>query len=129
MLLYHIASIAKAVLWAVILLVTYTTINIYQDPVIAIAMAFVGIFIFTRGISFYFFIGMQRLLRPQIQNNERLVKDSYKLSLLFGIFCLINVWLILLWNWNTIIGLLLLIGFIVLQAMLFKNQSKEAHGE
>ncbi len=129
MLLYHIASIAKAVLWAIVLLVTYTTINIYQDPVIAIAMAFVGVFIFTRWISFYFFIGMQRLLRPEVQNSERLVKDSYKLSLLFGIFCLINVWLILLGNWNTIIGLLLLIGFIALQAMLFKTQSKSSDGE
>jgi len=129
MLLYHIASIAKAVLWAIVLLVTYTTINIYQDPVIAIAMAFVGVFIFTRWISFYFFIGMQRLLRPEVQNSERLVKDSYKLSLLFGIFCLINVWLILLGNWNTIIGLFLLIGFIALQAMLFKTQSKSSDGE
>ncbi len=129
MLLYHIASIAKAVLGAIVLLVTYTTINIYQDPVIAIAMAFVGVFIFTRWISFYFFIGTQRLLRPQLQNSERLVKDSYKLSLLFGIFCLINVWLILLGNWNTIIGLLLLIGFIALQAMLFKNQNKSSDGE
>lgn len=69
---------------------------------------------------------MQRLLRPQIQNNDRLIKDSYKLSLLFGIFCLINVWLILLGNRNTIIGLLLTIGFIALQTMLFKNQNKQA---
>lgn len=90
-------------------------------------MAFVGVFIFTRGISFYFFIGMQRLLRPQIQDNNRLIKDSYKLSLLFGIFCLINVGLILLGNRNTIIGLLLTIGFIALQAMLFKNQNKQTN--
>ena len=50
-----------------------------------------------------------------------LVKDSYKLSLLFGIFVIINILLILLGYRNKRIGIILLIGFVALQITLFAD--------
>lgn len=41
MYLYHIASLIKLVLGALILLITYTSINVYEDPVIGIALGVV----------------------------------------------------------------------------------------
>ncbi|MEI6118315.1 MAG: hypothetical protein WCP92_03585 [bacterium] len=51
-------------------------------------------FIAARGASFYVFLGLQKFFREVAQ--ERLVKDSYKLSLLFGIYVLINALFLLL---------------------------------
>jgi hypothetical protein len=41
MILYHIASTTKIILGIVIMLITYTSINIYEDPAIAIGLGFV----------------------------------------------------------------------------------------
>ncbi len=57
---------------------------------------------------------------------ERNIKDSYKLSLLFGIYVLINMLLIFLGYWTVIVGLILLIGFIILQSILFFEQKKSS---
>jgi hypothetical protein len=41
MILYHIASTTKIILGIAIMLITYTSINIYEDPAIAIGLGFV----------------------------------------------------------------------------------------
>lgn len=126
MILYHVASISKIIVWIGILLITYTSINIYEDPAIAIGLWFIGLFIALWGISFYgFWIG-QSFLRHNI-TKERLYKDSYKLSFLFGMYCMINVLLLILWNRNKIVWLLLFIGFIAIQINLFSVNKQ--HGK
>lgn len=120
--LYHIASLIKFVLGLVILLITYTFINVYEDPVIGIGLMILGIFIAARGASFYIFLGLQKFFRDVAQ--ERLIKDSYKLSLLFGIYVLINALCILLWYRSKFLWIILLVGFIVLQVALFSEQKK-----
>ncbi|MEI6775201.1 MAG: hypothetical protein WCL18_10970 [bacterium] len=92
--MYHIASSIKLVLGCVILLITYTSINVYEDPVIGIALSILGLFIAARGASFYLFLALQKFFRDVPQ--DRLIKDSYKLSLLFGIYVLINALFLLL---------------------------------
>jgi hypothetical protein len=52
------------------------------------------LFIAARGASFFLFLALQKFFREVSQ--DRLVKDSYKLSLLFGIFVLINALFLLL---------------------------------
>jgi len=94
MYLYHIASLVKFVLGVGILLITYTSINVYEDPVIGIGLVMLGLFIAARGASFYLFLGIQKFFREISQT--RLIKDSYKLSLLFGIYVLINALFLLL---------------------------------
>lgn len=94
MYLYYIASLIKLVLGVLIMLITYTSINVYEDPVIGIALGIVGLFIAARGASFYLFLGIQKRFRDV--SKTRLIKDSYKLSLLFGIYVLFNALFLLL---------------------------------
>ena len=122
MILYHIASITKFILGLAILFITYTSINVYEDPAVAIGLGFVGLFIAMRWGSFYIFLVLQRLFRAHI-GADRIMKDSYKLSLLFGIYVMINVLFLLLWRWNKRRWILLLTWFIGLQMLLFQPHS------
>jgi len=122
MILYHIASITKLILGVAILLITYTSINVYEDPTVAIGLAFVGLFIALWGGSFYIFWGLQRTFRAHM-GIDRIMKDSYKLSLLFGIYVMINILFLLVWRWNKWRGIVLLAWFIGLQILLFQPRS------
>ncbi len=124
--LYHIAALIKIVLGLGIVFLTYTSINVYEDPLIGIGLAIVGLFIFSWWISFYLFFGIQQRFRTITK--ERLIKDSYKLSLLFGIFVIINALLIFLWYRSRFLGIILLVGFISLQVLLFSENDK-SHNE
>jgi len=117
---YNTIAFAKIILGALILLITYTCINVYDDPVIALSLWFLWIFILARWISFFVFLFEQRLFH-QLKSEEQLKKDSYKLSLLFWIFCIINVLLILLSRRNKLVWLALLILFILMQIFLFER--------
>lgn len=119
MYLYHIASLIKLLLGLLIMLITYTSINVYEDPMIGITLGMLWLFIASRGASFYLFLAIQKFFREVSQ--ERLVKDSYKLSLLFGIYVLINALFLLLWYRSKILWLILLVGFIILQVILFSE--------
>lgn len=118
--LYNISSLTKIILWAVILLITYTSINVYEDPIIALSLWFLWIFILVRWISFFLFLFEQKLFH-QLKSEENIKKDSYKLSLLFWIFCMINVLLILWSHRNKLIWIILLIVFILMQIFLFER--------
>ncbi|MCK9467084.1 MAG: hypothetical protein M0P94_02040 [Candidatus Absconditabacterales bacterium] len=117
---YYWASIAKIILGLFIVFITYTSINVYEDPAIAVSLGFIGIFIGIRGISFYLFLRGQKLFRKT--ENIRMLKDSYKLSLLFGIYIVINILLLMLGGWNKFRGILLLGGFILIQILLLESK-------
>ena len=124
---YKLWSLIKIILGAVILLIDYTMINVFEDPLIWIGLGLIGSFILTRGVSFFIFFYAQELFR-RIEFRDRNLRDSYKLSFLFGMYALINVLLLLLGSRNKRLGLALLIGFIVLQYFLFlepKNYAKK----
>lgn len=115
---YKLWSLVKIILWAIILLIDYTMINVFEDPLIGIGLGLVGTFILSRGVSFFIFFYAQELFR-KIEFRDRNLRDSYKLSFLFGLYALINVLLLLLGSWTKWRGLILLAGFIILQYFLF----------
>ncbi len=119
---YFIASLVKLFLWLFMVFITYTSINIYEDPGIWIGLWFVGTFIFVWWFSFFLFLWWQKIFRNA--ENERIVKDSYKLSLLFGIYSVINILLLMLGNWNRFLWFILLFGFILIHVFLLENKSK-----
>ncbi len=121
---YYIASIIKLILWLFIIIVTYTSINIYEDPTIWISLWFIWSFIAIRWFSFFLFLRWQKLFRKK--EEERIIKDSYKLSLLFGIYAIINILLLILWNRNKFIWLLLLWGFILTHILLLENSNEKS---
>lgn len=115
---YYIASIIKAIIWILITVFTYTSINVYEDTAIAIILWFVWIFILARWVSFFLFLWWHRLFSKQ--STEQQTRDSYRLSLLFWIYCLINI-LLLIWGYrNKIRWILILIWFILLQIFLIE---------
>jgi hypothetical protein len=115
--IYHRLSALKCLLGAWILALTYTSINVYEDPAVAIGLSFLWIFIVARWLSFFLFFILQKNYRKQL-DQITIVKESYKLSLLFGIYITINYLLILLGRRNKFIGIILLWLFIWLEISL-----------
>jgi hypothetical protein len=116
--MYKLASVIKILFGLIILIIDYTMINVFEDPLIGIGLGLVGTFVLSRWVSFFVFFYAQELFR-KIEFKDRNLRDSYKLSLLFGLYALINVLLLLLGGRNKWRGLALLAGFIVLQYFLF----------
>lgn len=119
--LYRITSIVKIILWITVLFVTYTSINIYEDPVIALSLWFLWIFILAWWLSFFWFLFWQRLFH-KLKSDDDAIKDSYKLSLLFWFFCIINALLLVMSRWNKLTWLIILVAFIFIQIFLFEKK-------
>ncbi len=117
--LYHMVSAIKLFLWLGLLVIDYSFIHVYEDPAIAIGLGFLWLFIACWGGSFFLFLWIQRVVRKV--SSDRILKDSYKLSLLFWVYTMINVLLILLSYWTKLLGVWLLLVFIGLQIVLFSN--------
>jgi len=115
--IYQIISGIKCAIGLLILFITYTSVNVYEDPAIAIGLSFLGIFILARWASFFLFFLVQKVYRKNL-DHITIVKESYKLSLIFGIYIIINYLLILLGRRNKFIGALFLGLFIWLEIAL-----------
>ena len=120
---YKYLSLIKLIVWLLILIVDYVAINVFEDPVVAIWILLVWCFLVARWASFFFFLFVQKTFRTR--NFQWLLEsDSYKLSLLFWMYTLLNIILIFLWHWNKTRGLILLCGFILLLYFLMMDSSK-----
>lgn len=120
---YKYLSLIKLVVGLIILFIDYAAINVFEDPLIAIWILLVGVFLVSRWASFFFFLFIQKIFRnKKIQNSPE--SESYKLSFLFGMYAMINIILILLWHWNKLRGLVILWGFILLLYFLMMDSSK-----
>lgn len=122
---YKYISLIKLIVWLLILFVDYVAINVFEDPVVAMGILLVWCFLVTRWLSFFFFLFIQRTFKTK---NIQWVpeSDSYKLSLLFWIYALLNVMLIFLWYWSKTRGLVLLWWFILLLYLLMMDSAKHA---
>ena len=120
---YKYLSLIKLVVGLIILFIDYAAINVFEDPLIAIWILLVWIFLVSRWASFFFFLFIQRVFRnKKIQNSPE--SESYKLSFLFGMYAMLNIILILLWHWNKLRGLVILWWFILLLYFLMMDSSK-----
>lgn len=119
--IYKTTAIIKIILWITVLLITYTCINVYEDPVIALSLGFLWIFILARWLSFFLFLLWQRLFH-KLKSDDDATKDSYKLSLLFWFFCIINALLLVMSRWNKSVWIIILIAFIFIQIFLFEKK-------
>jgi len=118
MYLYHVASAIKLLLGSIIMFFVYHFINVYEDPAIAIGLWCLGLFIALWWFSFFLFLWLQSVFR--IVKRERLLKDSYKLSLLFGVWLMLNVGLFLLWK-RSKRTFLLLVWVVVFQVFMLSR--------
>jgi hypothetical protein len=99
------------------------TIDPYVDPLIALWWGMIGVFILAWGSSFFAFYGWKKIIYHE-KENDTMILESYKLSLLFGIYILLNALLLLRHQWTGLIGIILFVGFIIVQAIVIPEQSR-----
>lgn len=87
---FTIASLIKLILGLGIMVLTLTQLNVREDPEIAITMLLIAMAVLSWGVAYFVFWGGQELFLIDA-NKEEVQKLSYKCSLLFGIYSLINV--------------------------------------
>ena len=120
---YKYLSLIKLVVGLLILFIDYAAINVFEDPFVAIWILLVWSFLVARWASFFFFLFTQKVFKNRkIQNSPE--SESYKLSFLFWMYALINIILILMWNWIKMRGLIILWAFILLLYFLMMDSSK-----
>ena len=120
---YKYLSLIKLVVGLIILFVDYAAINVFEDPLVAIGILLVWSFLVARWASFFFFMFIQRVFK----NRKMQVSpesESYKLSFLFGMYAMLNIIMILMWNWSKVRGLIILWAFILLLYFLMMDSSK-----
>ena len=117
MLFYHIWSLIKILIWFWTIYLLYNYINIYQDPAIWLWFWFFAIFLIAWWISFYIFFIWQKIFLEK--DNIFIASKSYKLSLLFWLFLIINLAFIVLEERNKFIWLIILAVFIFLHVLTY----------
>ena len=122
---YKYLSLIKLIVWLLILFVDYVAINVFEDPIVAIWILLVWCFLVARWASFFFFLFVQKRFRTK-SLQWIAESDSYKLSLLFWMYALLNIILIFLWHWSKWWWLILLWWFILLLYFLLIDSSKHA---
>ena len=121
---YKYLSLIKLIVWLLILLIDYMAINVFEDPIVAIWISLVWCFLFTRWASFFLFLFLQKAFKKK--NVDWIESDSYKLSLLFWMYALLNIILIFLWYWSKLRWLLLLWVFLFILYLLLLDSNKNA---
>ncbi len=120
---YKYLSLIKLIVGLIILFVDYVAINVFEDPLVAIGILLVWSFLVARWASFFFFMLVQKVFKNKnIQNSPE--SESYKLSFLFWMYAMLNIILILMWNWSKMRGLIILWLFILLLYFLMVDSSK-----
>lgn len=121
---YHIGSWIKIIIGVWLGILLYFLINPQEDPALAIGLLLVALFLVGWGASFYMFWAINSLAR---RVGDEALSDSYKMSLLFGFFIIINATLIFLEAWSKILGVILLLVFLGLFVVLFRQGNRARH--
>lgn len=116
--LYTGASLIKMGIGLLILILTFSLLNVKEDPEVALSMLLIGIFVFARGAAYFLFYGGELLFLIKV-SQEKMQKDAYKASFLFGLYALINVLLLIGSFWSKFVGILILLVFTALWGVLF----------
>jgi len=120
---YKYLSLIKLVVGLIVLFVDYVAINVFEDPLVAIWILLVWSFLVAWWASFFFFLFIQKVFKnKKIQESPE--SESYKLSFLFGMYAMLNIILILMWNWSKMRWLILLWLFVLLLYFLMMDSSK-----
>lgn len=121
---YAFASLIKAVFGIMILLIDATMISVKEDPAVALVLGLIGVFVCVWGVSYFLFYRSQWLFSTKL-TQERMQKDAYKCSFLFGLFALINVLLLIANFRSKWIGLVCLGLFALMQYAIFTDPKRK----
>lgn len=119
-------SVLKIIIGAMLAGVALFAINVYEDPGIGISLLLFGLLFLAWGSSFFLFLFLQNIFHQFPYNAKRKEKESYKLSLLLGLYVLINIILLILEKRSKVTGFVLLGIFIIGQVFLFIEPRDES---
>ena len=119
-------SFLKILIGAALLCVALFAINVYEDTGIGISLLLFGVLFLAWGSSFFLFFFLQNIFHQFPYNAKRKAKESYKLSLLLGVYILINIILLILEKRTKITGLVLFGVFVIGQVVLFIEPRDES---
>ncbi len=116
---YSIGAALKIIVGVGILAVLYNYVNVYNDPIIGLSFGFLGVFMIIWWASYFFFLVAYKFFStlPDYQQSSM----SYKLSLLLGLYAMINLSLVITGKRSTILGVVLLLAFLWIQYMFIKD--------
>ncbi|MEF2175128.1 MAG: hypothetical protein V3575_01545 [Candidatus Absconditabacteria bacterium] len=120
MILYHISFLIKIIVGSLIIYFIYPKINVYQEPMFAIPAVLLGIFFLIWGLSFFIIYISKKIISQK--PNIVIASNSFKLSLFFSLFIILNLILIIMHKWTKLMGFGLLILFVVLQILTIKDE-------
>lgn len=119
---YSAWAFFKIVFGSGILYVLYNYINIFEQPVIGLWFWFLGLFILVRWLSYFIFLGCYKLFSTLAADKQS--SSSYKLSLLLGLFVMVNLTLMIVDKRTNIIWITVLVIFCILQVAFTHEQRK-----
>lgn len=119
---YSIGALLKIIIGISLLTILYTYVNVYQEPVLWLGFGFLSVFMVVRGISYFIFLLCYKLFSNAPKNIRS--SASYKLSLLLGVYVMVNLTLMIIGKRTSLIGIGLLIIFCMIQVTVTNEQRK-----
>ena len=119
---YKKLSIMKIVLGLIILVSTLFSINVFTDEVLGMTLFLLGVFLLSRGTSYFAFRLLQYAMKQYHKYEHEKMTEAYKLAFLFGCFIVTNIMLIVMNKWTRLLGINLLLGFVIIQIILIYDR-------
>ncbi len=120
---YKKLALIKMLLWIIIMVATFSTINVFADEVLGISFFLLSIFLFSRGSSYFVFRLLQYAMKQYHKYEHEKMAEAYKLSLLFSCYLVTNIILIVIEKRTRLIGINLLIAFVIIQILLVYDRT------
>jgi len=121
--LYNMWALIKIIVGIGIIAILYNYVNVYQDPAIWISFWFLAVFMIVWGIWYFIFLFAYKFFSKEYPHNQASL--SYKLSLLLGMYVMVNLTFVITDHRNKLIWLVIIIAFILLQILFTKSKRKE----
>lgn len=123
---YKRLSRVKIVLGIVIISLTIRYINVFANEALGISFFLLGIFLLSRGSSYFAFRLLQYAMKQYHTYEHEKMTEAYKLSFLFGLFIITNAILLVMQKWTRLIGINILLAFVILQILLIYDRDTDA---
>lgn len=95
----------------IIAMILYQYVNVFQQPALALSFGFLALFLVAWSLSYFAFVLCYHIFsrRPLAQQYEK----SYSLGLLTGMYVMLNSAMMVMNNWNILLGIIFAVVFML----------------
>lgn len=119
---YSIWALLKFIIWTIIVSILYKYVNVYQSPILGLSFGYLWIFMILRWLMYFFFLWLYKLRSSETAHAQQ-TSFSYKLSLLFALFTMINITLMINDARSNLFGIITLLSFLGLIPLLAQDKN------